>query len=266
VRWDCEGSVHRPVPQVRVGTNGLSANPTIGTELPNVHVAGANDNSSNTRGQGRGARERSARAAKSQSRRDKWLAAAHSADLKTKYRNFLKGYDIFRKSCTVQHSDIEKAMQNRFSEDGDNFRDATMPAGQVRLNQAREVEVREMQRTIEMLQDGGVGFITENKKDGWVRLMFENFNSLGVFTQTWKIDRLKYLIKHLHIDIISGCELQCDWSFVDSGSHFPDLLANGQVLKGLASHNINERIQREQMGGTAIASIGRVTDVTTAMG
>ena len=131
-----------------VGTNSLNANPTIGTELPNVTVAGANVNSSNARGQGRGARERSARVAKSQSRRDRWLATAHSADLKTKYRNFLKGYDIFQKSCIVRHSDIEKAMQNHFREDGENFKDATIPAGQARLNQAREVEVREMQRTI----------------------------------------------------------------------------------------------------------------------
>ena len=73
-------------------------------------------------------------------------------------------------------------------------------------------------------------------------------------------------MKHLHIDIVSGCELQCDWSFVDSDSQFLDLLANGQALKGLSSHNVTERIQREQMGGTAIALVGRITDVTTDMG
>ena len=73
--------------------------------------------------------------------------------------------------------------------------------------------------------------------------MFENWNSLGVFTHNWKLDRLKYLIKHLHVDLLAGCELQCDWSFQDPGSLFLDLLANGQAMKGLASHNVNERIQ-----------------------
>ena len=96
--------------------------------------------------------------------------------------------------------------------------------------------------------------------------MFENWNSLGVFTHTWKVDRLKYLIKHLDIDLLAGCEVQCDWTFVDQSSRFPDLLSQAQAIKGLASHNTTERIQREQMGGTAVAATGRLVDIVSETG
>jgi len=52
-----------------------------------------------------------------------------------------------------------------------------------------------MDRLVELLEDGGIGFLPERKKRGWVRLMFENWNSLGVFSHHWKIDCLNYLIK-----------------------------------------------------------------------
>ena len=37
-------------------------------------------------------------------------------------------------------------------------------------------------------------------------------------------------------------------------------------MKGLASHNVNERIQREQMGGTAVAAVSQLSDVVSEVG
>jgi len=119
---------------------------------------------------------------------------------------------------------------------------------------------------LELLNDGGVGYMPEKKHNGWIRLMFENWNSLGIYSQSWKIDRLNFLIKHLSIDIVAGCECQTNWSFVNPDNQFHSLLSPGRAKKGVASHNTTERIQRDQMGGTAITGVGRICDVITEVG
>ena len=99
---------------------------------------------------------------------------------------------------------------------------------------------------LEFLEDGGIGFMPDKKEGGWLRVMFENWNSLGVFTHSWKIDRLNYLIKRLSIDIVAGCECQWDWTMVDHNHQFTSLLAPGTAKKGVTANNTNERIHRDQ--------------------
>jgi hypothetical protein len=131
---------------------------------------------------------------------------------------------------------------------------------------AAETELREMNQLITLLQEGGVGYMPSKKSDGWVCLMFENWNSLGLFTHSWKIDRLNYLIRDLQVDLIAGCETQCDWRFVPPHRQFTQLLCPGTSTVAVAANNINESINREQMGGTALAAIGRLSDIVTDKG
>ena len=119
---------------------------------------------------------------------------------------------------------------------------------------------------LDLLDNGGIGYMPEKKQRGWIRLMFENWNSLGIYSQSWKIDRLNFLIKRLNIDIVAGCECQTDWSFVNPDNQFHSLLSPGRAKKGVAAHNTTERIQRDQMGGTAITGVGRICDVITEVG
>ena len=123
-----------------------------------------------------------------------------------------------------------------------------------------------MRRTLELLKNGGTGSLSEHKSHGWIRLMFENWNSLGIGTQSWKLDRLNYLIKHLRIDVVAGCESQCNWSMVDKQNHFLALLAPGTATKGVTAHNKTENIQKDQAGGTAIVGIGRICDNISCKG
>lgn len=97
-----------------------------------------------------------------------------------------------------------------------------------------------MRKLIELIDNGGVGYILEQKEHGWVRIMFKNWNSLGVFTHSWKIDRLNYLIKWLNVDIVMGCKSQCDWTMVETDRHFLNLLTPGTARKGIALHNSHE--------------------------
>jgi hypothetical protein len=209
---------------------------------------------SNTGEQGYSARACTPKQIKSQRRQDRWRTVAQNAKLKLKYRTFLRGCKDFWETCNVNHEDIERAMHRCPCEWDDYFyRGDHTPIEGKRMSQAWDVEIREMQRTLELLEDGGVGFLPETKKQGWIRIMLENWNSLGVFTHTWKVDRLRYLIKHLDIDLLVGCEVQCDCTFIDQSAWFPDLLFQAQAIKGLASHNTTDRIQREQMEDIVVA-------------
>ena len=115
--------------------------------------------------------------------------------------------------------------------------------GKNQVARALDTEHREMQRTLELLKDCGVGYMPKKKRNGWVRIMFENWNSLAIHTQSWKLDRLNYLVGKLNIDVIAGCECQTDWMIVNRDNQVHSLLTPGQATKGLAAHNSNERIQ-----------------------
>ena len=65
--------------------------------------------------------------------------------------------------------------------------------------------------------------------------MFENFNSIGIGTQNWKMDRLNHLVKQLQIDVVSGCETNLDWR--QASESMLDLLAPSQAKKGTVAHN-----------------------------
>ena len=131
---------------------------------------------------------------------------------------------------------------------------------------ACDQETREMQQMMEMLQDGGKGYMPNKKGNGWMRIMFENWNSLGILTQSWKMDRLNYLIDRLQIDVIAGCESQCNWSMVSQDKQFLNVVAPGRLRRGISAHNRHENICQEQMGGTAIACIGRLGDMVAEYG
>ena len=123
-----------------------------------------------------------------------------------------------------------------------------------------------MRQLLELLQDGGVGYVPKKKASGWVRLMFENWNSLGVLSQSWKVDRLNQLITNLQVDVVAGCETQCDWTVVPAHRQFSQLLCPGTTTVSVAANNTNESIAREQMGGTAVAAIGRLGDIVSDKG
>lgn len=114
----------------------------------------------------------------------------------------------------------------------------------------------EMHHTLEILEDGGMGYRSDKKRNGWVRLMFENWNGVGILTQSWKLDHLNYLIGRLNVDIVAGCECQIDLN----------LLSPGKSKKGIAAHNKMRHINRDQMGGTAITRVGRICNIMKEVG
>ena len=205
---------------------------------------------------------------KSQARRDRWGETATERELKVKYREFNKGVKSFQRKIRPTFHQLSNALVRGHidSDTCEVFTTKDVKFAALHGENGGSTDQREMERLVELLQDGGVGYLPEKKKRGWIRLMFENWNSLGIFTHSWKVGHLNYLIKSLSIDIVCGCEAQVDWTFVDRGRQFLDIIAPGLAKKGICSHNSTERIAREQVGGTCIATLGRLCDVTSEVG
>ena len=217
----------------------------------------------------RSARTHSNRSSRFKAREVRWQQSQSSTSIRDKYRAFHKGYHKFRQHLLPTHQTLSRAAYWPHDNNTDNTHyydphSGTIPHHQVDLY--RSQESREMKRMMEFLEDGGVGFMPDKKDGGWIRVMFENWNSLGVFTHSWKMDRLNYLIRRLRIDIVAGCECQCDWTMVDHDHQFTSLLVPGTAKKGVTANNTHERIHRDQKGGTAIAGIGRICDVISEVG
>ena len=95
------------------------------------------------------------------------------------------------------------------------------------------------------------------KPDNCVRVVMENFNSLGVFTNGVKINALNKLCRKFNSDILAGCETQVDWHQATDEQQFRNIIGIGMDTRSVVAHNINERMKRNQHGGCAMMAMGR---------
>jgi len=134
------------------------------------------------------------------------------------------------------------------------------------LRRERVVETAVNEEVHELNKQDQYGSIPTHKPDDAYRLMFENWNSLGVFTGGAKITKVNALVKKYQIDTLAGCETQCDWRQADKLHQFENLLAFGVNKRCQVGHNTTEKTVRDQKGGTAIATFGRLALQVTGSG
>ena len=95
------------------------------------------------------------------------------------------------------------------------------------------------------------------KPDNCVRVVMENFNSLGVFTNGVKINALNKLCRKFNTDVLAGCETQADWSQATDKQQFRNIIGVGMDTRSVVAHNINECMKRNQHGGCAMMAMGQ---------
>ena len=140
----------------------------------------------------------------------------------------------------------------------------------VRANQEACAAVSTEQASLE--NGGSHGRVSRVKPDDVVRIMYENFSSLGVFgegpTKHRKIRQINKLIKDYGVDIMAGYETRTDWRFVTmEANKFENLFGNGLPTKGVCASNTNDgKIKRDQWGGTCIMAVGRLSSFVTEVG
>jgi hypothetical protein len=108
-----------------------------------------------------------------------------------------------------------------------------------------------------------------DKPDDVVRIMYENFSSLSIFTlgpaRHKKVRQLNKLISDYSVDLLAGCKTRTDWHFVSSKEdRFCNLFGNGQPTRGVCAFNTNNGIIKwDQWGGTCITATGRFSSFVT---
>jgi hypothetical protein len=96
----------------------------------------------------------------------------------------------------------------------------------------------------EFLHKPAYGKAPRVKPDDCVRVIMENFNSLGVFTNGTKINALNKICREFKADVLAGCKTQADWQQATEEQQFKNILGVGMDTRSIVAHNINKRMQR----------------------
>ena len=106
------------------------------------------------------------------------------------------------------------------------------------------------------------------KADGIFRILWENYNSLQILTDSTVLQKLRSLDEHrkrYKADLIAGRESQTNWYQLPDGQQFEDIVGLGEHTRCKAAHNIHDQT-RCQPGETVIATFGRTTGYDMEMG
>jgi hypothetical protein len=83
-----------------------------------------------------------------------------------------------------------------------------------------------------------------------------------------KIRQFNKLMQDYGGDLLAGCETRTDWRFVTNEEDwFDNLFGDGSPTRGIITSNINDdKIRRDQWGGTCITAAGCFSSFVTKVG
>ena len=146
-------------------------------------------------------------------------------------------------------------------------RSTTIKEAQLLAEQTKKSE-EAVKKAMNGWQNLGHGHIDKTKPDGTVRLSFENWNSLKVFTERDlnKVHRIETTRRLYDVDIMTGVESQANWDEVEPHRRFGELFGMGDDKQSVAAHNRFWRKVKSQHGGAAMTAIGRVSGFVDGKG
>ena len=90
-------------------------------------------------------------------------------------------------------------------------------------------------------ETGGHGWISRDKQDGIIRLIFENYNSIKLFNKKNKGQKIRDIDatrRHLGADVMMGCDLAANFDKVDKDSQkYHELFGAGEERRSVAAWN-----------------------------
>ena len=98
----------------------------------------------------------------------------------------------------------------------------------------REESATEKAKVDSLIADwtrGGHGHMDLKKSDGIFRILWENYNSLQILTDSTVLRKMRTLDAHrkkFQADLIAGCETQTNWYQVPDGQRFEDISGLGE--------------------------------------
>ncbi|KAL3801153.1 hypothetical protein ACHAWO_002724 [Cyclotella atomus] len=133
-----------------------------------------------------------------------------------------------------------------------------------RLEQKHVAEAIEKQ-----IKAGGVGTVPIEKEDNVGCFVFKNYNSLAPWGEQRKVHDLNKLLKLYDADCALGVELQVQWDLArkeDRDLRLDRMLLPGKDKRAITSHNVHEKFNRSQYGGTSIATFDRLSQFVQSSG
>jgi hypothetical protein len=125
------------------------------------------------------------------------------------------------------------------------------------LVQAKSTAVRQVTASVDVLwRNKKYGHAPREKPAHSVRIVMENFNSLGVTLGNSKINALNNLCRDFKVNMLCGWKTQVNWSMVPQSRHFHNLFGLGTETRSVVAHNTNKHICPNQFGGCAMMAFG----------
>ena len=157
---------------------------------------------------------RSSRRISRQQRAGRFAGRRATESFNEQFRQFDRGHCKFQQSIEISTEDIIDYVNN------ENNKRTRRGSGRGLQVAAHELARRELgavaaihREVTELSKTGKYGHAPREKPNDTFRLMYENWNSLGVFTGDRKIRQINKLATDYEVDTIAGCESQCDWRF-----------------------------------------------------
>jgi len=239
-------------------TKGHNNNPATSSWLRNKNNNEENNN--NNRKQQHAPSHSTSRSRARQQRAGRHYARSKATEnLQERSNQLDSGREKFRASLKPSNEELleqaNKANIRATGNEGPRFKIAAREI----VRREREASATVSAESKKLDAEERYGYFPREKPDDAYRVLFENWNSLGVFTGNDKIDKIDGLVKHYQVDTLAGCEVQCDWRQAERERKFQHLFAFGQRKKCVVGHNTTEKNVRDQRGGTAMATFGRMS-------
>jgi len=237
----------------------------------NIHNRGNRNNNNNNRGNYRRHQyydnNGGSRNVDQQQRAGRYQSTEAARSFQAQFRQFDTGSKKFKEKLKATSSELIDFVNKDNKYTTNRQRNTGLAAAAVELAR-RESRAASLihHQVAELLRTGKYGHAPRLKPDNCFCLMFENWNSLGVFTRKDKINQINDMSRQYEVDMIAGCETQADWRFAPEEQQFENLFGVGQNSRSVVGYNKTESLSRDQKGGTAMMALGRLSGFVLATG
>ena len=128
-------------------------------------------------------------------------------------RQFQKGRRVFKKTLKPTTEKLLKYStreEPRRQQEQDQLR---FKATATQIDARGQRATRAVKEVMELVKEVQYGTPPKEKPENVFRFMFENWNSLRLWTQPKRVSNINDLVAKCEVDCFLGWETQCDWRF-----------------------------------------------------
>ena len=204
-----------------------------------------------------------------QQRAGRFQAVQAATSVQEQFRQFDRGSKTFQKRMRATDGELFDYVNREHGTRAQSSRSQFGQAAFELLQRERQATQDAIRHANALMKEEQYGRVPTAKPDDCYRLMYENWNSLGIFTGKKKIEKIDRLMRQYGVDTLAGCETQCDWRQADYDSQFKNLFAFGQrsavLVKQMTSELENTKKERDAAKKREEDLLARMSRLETAL-